>query len=137
MIQKLYEDNVKGKLSDDRYATLSMAYEAEQQKLKAALPEMQNYLETETDRTEDLQQFIDKVKQLTEIRELTPELIHEFIDRIVVHAPKYLNGKRYQVTDIHYSSVGILRELSPEEMEEAFRKRLAEQTQGKEKPAQP
>ncbi len=109
-----------------------MAYEEEQQKLKAALPEMQTYLETET---ENLQRFIDKVKQLTEIKELTPELIHEFIDRIVVYAPKYLDGKRYQVVDIDYSGVGILRELSPEEMEEAFQKRLGKQAQGKEIPA--
>lgn len=135
LIQKLYEDNAKGKLSDDRYATLSMAYEEEQKKLKAALPEMQSYLETETDKTENLQRFIGRVKQLTEIKELTPEVIHEFIDRIVVYAPKYLDGKRYQVVDIHYSGVGIIRELSPEEMEEAFQKRLAEQSQDKEIPA--
>ena len=45
LIQKLYEDNAKGKLSDDRYATLSMAYEEEQKKLKAVLPEMQTYLD--------------------------------------------------------------------------------------------
>ena len=135
LIQKLYEDNARGKLSDDRYATLSMAYEEEQQKLKAALPEMQTYLETETDKTENLQRFIDKVKQLTEIKELTPELIHEFIDRIVVYAPKYLNGKRYQVVDVYYSGVGILRELSPEDMEEAFQERLAKQAQDKEIPA--
>ena len=82
-----------------------------------------------------LQRFIDKVKQRIEIKELTPELIHEFIDRIVVYAPKYLDGKRYQVVDIYYSGVGILRELSPKEMEETFRKRLAKQTQGKEIPA--
>ena len=112
-----------------------MACEEEQQKLKAALPEMQTYLETETDKTENLQRFIDKVKQLTEIKELTPELIHEFIDRIVVYTPKYLDGKRYQVVDIDYSGVGILRELSPEEMEEAFQKRLGKQAQGKEIPA--
>ena len=64
--------------------------------------------------------------------EVTPELIHEFIDKIVVYDPKYLDGKRYQVVDVYYSGVGILRELSPEEMEEAFQKRLAQQAQGKE-----
>ena len=134
-IQKLYEDNARGKRSDDRYATLSMAYEEEQQKLKAVLPEMQTYLETETDKTENLQRFIAKVKLLTEIKELTPELIHEFMDRIVVYAPKYLNGKRYQVVNGYYSGVGILRELSPEEMEEAFQERPAKQAQDKEIPA--
>ena len=89
------------------------------------------YEEAETDKTENLQRFIDKVKQLTKIK----ELIHEFIDRIVVYAPKYLDGKRYQVVDVYYSGVGILRELSPEEMEEAFQNRLTKQAQGKEIPA--
>ena len=65
---------------------------------------------------------------------MPPELIHEFIDKIVVYAPKYLDGKRYQV-NVYYSCVGILRELSPEEMEEAFQKRLAKKAPGKEIPA--
>ena len=94
--------------------------------LKDALPEMQRYLETETDKTESLQKFIDKVKRITQIKELTPELVHEFIDKIVVYAPRYLDGKRVQLMDIYYSGVGILRELTPEEMEEAFQKHIAE-----------
>ena len=69
LIQKIYEDNANGKLSNERYATLSMSYEEEQQKLKADIPEMQSYLETETDKTESLQKFIDKVKQITELKE--------------------------------------------------------------------
>ena len=55
LIQKiLTEDNASGKLSDERYATLFLSYEEEQKKLKAAVPEMQAYLETETDKTEKL-----------------------------------------------------------------------------------
>lgn len=127
LIQKIYEDNANGKLSDERYATLSMSYEEEQQRLKADIPEMESYLETETDKTESLQKFIDKVKKITELRELTPELIHEFIDRIIVYAPRYLDGKRVQLMDIYYNGVGILREFSPEEMEEAFQEHLEEQ----------
>lgn len=126
LIQKLYEDNAIGKISDERYATLSMSYEEEQRELKTALPDMENYLETETDKTENLQRFIDKVKRITEIKELTAELVHEFIDKIVVHAPRYLDGKRIQLIDIYYNGVGILRELTPEEMEEAFQNHMAE-----------
>lgn len=126
LIQKLYEDNAIGKISDERYATLSISYEEEQRGLKAALPDMETYLETETDKTESLQRFIDKVKRITEIKELTSELVHEFIDKIVVHAPRYLDGKRVQLIDIYYNGVGILRELTPEEMEEAFQKHMAE-----------
>ena len=126
LIQKLYEDNAIGKISDERYATLSMSYEEEQRDLKTALPDMETYLETETDKTESLQRFIDKVKRITEIKELTAELVHEFIDKIVVHAPRYLDGKRVQLIDIYYNGVGILRELTPEEMEEAFQNHMAE-----------
>jgi tnpX len=103
-----------------------MSYEEEQRELKTALPDMENYLETETDKTENLQRFIDKVKRITEIKELTAELVHEFIDKIVVHAPRYLDGKRVQLIDIYCNGVGILRELTPEKMEEAFQNHMAE-----------
>ena len=131
LIQKIYEDNASGKLSDERYATLSLSYEEEQEKLKAAVPEMQAYLETETDKTESLQRFIQKVKQITELKALTPELIHEFVDKIVVYAPRYLDGKRVQLLDIYYSGVGILHEVTPEEMEEAFQRHLTERSKEK------
>lgn len=133
LIQKLYEDNAIGKISDERY--LPMSYEEEQQLLKADIPEMESYLETETDKTEGLQKFIDKVKKITELRELTPELIHEFIDRIIVYSPRYLDGKRVQLMDIHYNGVGILWELSHEEMENAFQEHLEERECSKTKTA--
>ena len=103
-----------------------MSYEEEQRDLKSALPDMETDLETETDKTESLQRFIDKVKRITEIKELTAELVHEFIDKIVVHAPRYLDGKRVQLIDIYYNGVGILRELTPEEMEEVFQNHMAD-----------
>lgn len=131
LIQKIYEDNASGKLSDERYATLSLSYEEEQKTLKASVPEIQAYLETETDKTESLQRFIQKVKQVTELKALTPELIHEFVDKIVVHEPRYLDGKRVQLLDIYYSGVGILHELTPEEMEEAFQQHLTERNKEK------
>ena len=131
LIQKIYEDNASEKLSDERYATLSLSYEEEQKTLKAAVPELQSFLETETDKTESSQRFIQKVKQITELKVLTPELIHEFVDKIVVYAPRYLDGKRVQLLDIYYSGVGILHELTPEEMEEAFQHHLAERNKEK------
>ena len=131
LIQKIYEDNASGKLSDERYATLSLSYEDEQKTLKAAVPEMQLFLETETDKTESLQRFIQKVKQITELKALTPELIHEFVDKIVVYAPKTIDGKRVQLLDIFYSGVGILHELTPEEMEYAFQQHLIERNKEK------
>ena len=88
----LSEDNACGKLSDERYATLSVSYEDEQKRLKAAIPDMERYLETETDKSEGLQHFIDRVKRVTQPTELTPELVHEFIQKIVVDESTSVDG---------------------------------------------
>lgn len=73
-IQKLYEDNAMGKISDERFATMSMS------------------LENAKVKTEGLQRFIDKAKQVTRLEALTPEVVHEFIEKIVVYAPEYKAG---------------------------------------------
>ena len=135
LIQKSYEDNAKGKLSDERYATMSMAYEEEQRQLKADVPEMERSLNAETDQIEGLQKFIDRVKRITQPLDLTSELVHEFIQKIVIHAPRYVDGQRVQMVDIHYNGVGIIRGLSPEDMEEAFQEHLQERKLRKEKTA--
>ena len=111
--------------------TLSTSYEAEQQMLKAAVPEMQAYLETETDKTVNLQQFIRKVKKITELKVLTPELIHEFMEKIVVYAPKYLDGQAYPDCGHSLQRRQVLDELTPEEMEESFQKSIAERKKQK------
>ncbi|MBR1535164.1 MAG: DUF4368 domain-containing protein [Ruminococcus sp.] len=67
------------------------------------------------------------MKSITEPTELTADLVHEFIERIEVHSPRYLDGKRYQIVDIYYYGVGILNELTPEEMEQGFQEDMKEQ----------
>lgn len=135
LIQRIYEDNVIGKLSDERFATLSNTYETEQKELKEKLPEMESYLEAETDKTVNLQKFVQKVKAITEPTELTGELVHEFIDKIVVSAARYLGGKRYQIIDIYYNGVGIIKPLNPEDMEAGFQRHMAEMQQKQKKTA--
>ena len=131
LIQRIYEDNVKGKLSDERFETLSNTYETEQKELKEKLPEMESYLEAETDKTVNLQKFVQKVKRITEPIELTGELVHEFIDKIVVSAAHYLDGKRYQIIDIYYNGVGIIKPLRPEDLEADFQRHMAEKQKQK------
>ena len=128
LIQKIYEDNVNGKISDERFATMSMAFEEEQRQIKSAIPNMEQYLETETDKSDSLQRFIDKVKCITQLTELTPEVVHEFIEKIVVSKPEYIDGKRHQNLKIYYNGVGIVREPSPEEMEELFQEHMQDRT---------
>ena len=135
LIQRIYEDNVIGKLSDERFATLSNTYETDQKELKEKLPEMESYLEAETDKTVNLQKFVQKVKAITEPTELTGELVHEFIDKIVVSAARYLDGKRYQIIDIYYNGVGIIKPLNPEDMEAGFQRHMAEMQQKQKKTA--
>lgn len=131
IIQKLYEDNVIGKVSDERYATISMSLETEQEKLKTKVPKLETELEDVKIATEGLQRFIEKAKAITQLTELTPELVHEFIQQIVVGKPEYKDGKRYQSVEIYYNGVGIIREATPEEMEEYFQEHLKTKGVGK------
>lgn len=124
LIQRLYEDNVLGKITDERFVTMSTALENEQKKLKDDIPIMEQQFNSEKDKSEGLQHFIDKAKKLTRLTELTPEILHEFIEKIVVSAPAKINGKRYQQLDIYYNGVGIIKEPFPEQMEEYFQEHI-------------
>ena len=124
VIQKLYEDNAMGKISDERFATMSMSLESEQSELKGRIPILETELENAKIKTEGLQMFIDRAKKITRPEALTPELVHEFIEKIMVSAPEYKDGKRYQKVEIHYNGVGIIRELTAEEMEEYFEEHI-------------
>ena len=129
LILKIYEDNVSHKISDERFEMFSKRYEAEQHELKSKIPKLEAYLSAETDKTESLQKFIARVKQITSPKALTPELINEFIDKIVVSAPRYLDGKRYQMIDIHYKGVGIINIQTPEEFEKGFQAKMKQRRQ--------
>lgn len=124
VIQKLYEDNATGKISDERFATMSMSLESEQSELKDRVPILENELKNAKVKTEGLQRFIDKAIKITRPDALTPELVHEFIEKIVVSAPEYKDRKRYQKVEIHYNGVGIVREPTAEEMEEYFEEHI-------------
>lgn len=73
----------------------------------------------------DLTTFVDKVKKYTEIKELTPEIVNELIDKIYVYQQTKLNGKKYQEIDIHYAGVGIIAiPLNEYELENAFQQSI-------------
>lgn len=120
LIQKSYEDMTKGLLSEERFATLTVSLENEQKQLKTAIPEMEAALEATTDKTADLQRFIQRARQVTRLTELTPEIVHEFIDRIVVSKPEKVDGKRRQRVDIYYNTVGLWVAPEPETLEQEY-----------------
>lgn len=127
LIQKSYEDMSKGLLSEERFATLSLSLEAEQKQLKMAIPAMEASLDATTDKAVDLQRFIERARQVTRLTELTPEIVHEFIEKIVVSKPDKVDGKRHQRVDIHYNTIGLWCAPSPAEMEKLFQEHLAGQ----------
>ena len=135
LFQKLYEDNASGRITDERYEMLSASYEKEQAELKAKATELESDLTTVSEKTATLEQFISKVRGITRLTELSPELVHEFIEKIVVSEARYLDNKRIQIVDIYYKGVGMIRGFSPEELEENFQE--GERRRGYENPTQP
>lgn len=127
LIQKSYEDMTKGLLSEERFATLTVSLENEQRQLKTDIPALEDSLNATADKADDLQKFIQRARQVTRLTELTPEIVHEFIDKIVVFKPEKIDGKRHQRVDIHYNTIGLWCAPPPEEMEKLFREYLADQ----------
>lgn len=125
LIQHIYEDNISGKITDERFTILSLNYEKEQKELKSKVKELANKLDTTKQQELDLSSFVSKVKQYTEISELTPEIINELIDKIYVYQSKKVNGKPTQQIDIYYNGIGIINiPLNEYELENAFQKSI-------------
>ena len=102
LFTRLYEDNVSGKVSDERYAVMSAGYEEEQKKFKADVAELTTLIETAEQKSSDVNSFIKVVQKYEHITELTPEIMHELIEKIVVYAPDNSSGHRTQQIEIHF-----------------------------------
>ena len=131
LFRKIYEDNVNGKLNDERFYKLSDGYEAEQEQLKHEIETLKAEVsEADTEAT-NVSKLIAVTKKYTRIDELTPEILNTFVDKIVVHECEKKDGKRTQDIDIYYSYVGIVDIPTDEEMREIEReygKRTKRQT---------
>ncbi len=108
LFQHIYEDNILGKLTDERFRNLSFNYDKEQQELKIKIEQLSKQINNTEKKTIDLTQFINNVKKYTEITELTPEILNELIEKILVHQAEIVNGKKVQEIDIYYRGVGII-----------------------------
>ena len=102
IIAKLYEDNVLGKISDERFSTLSKGYEDEQKQLKQTVSELSEIIADTEQKTSHISEFVGIVRKFEHIEELTSDIIHEMIEKIVVYAPDKSSGHRIQQIDIHY-----------------------------------
>ena len=108
LFRHIYEDNVSGKLTDDRFRNLSFNYDKEQQELKLKIEQLSKEIDNTEKKETNLTQFISNVKKYTEITELTPEILNELIEKIIIHQTEKINGKKVQEIDIYYRGVGII-----------------------------
>ena len=95
IIQRLYEDRVAGALSVERFAKLSEGYEKEQEELKQSAEELREMVVSAEAQAVNVQSFLKIVKKYTEPTELTPALLREFVEKIVVHAPDKSSGTAF------------------------------------------
>lgn len=124
IFKHLYEDNITGKLTDERFKKLSDDYEAEQAALQTQANSLREEIQEEESKCANVERFLSIVRKYTEIPELTPHILHEFVEKIVVHAATDPHSKtnRKQEVDIYYKGIGIL------EMSRVFDIRQNEET---------
>ena len=108
LFMHIYEDNVSGKITDERFRSLSFNYDKEQQELKIKIEQLSKDIENTEKKDTDITQFISNVKKYTEIAKLTPEILNELIEKIIIHQKEKVNGKKVQEIDIYYRGVGII-----------------------------
>ena len=107
IFKRLYEDSVSGRITDERFMELSADYEQEQATLKARAAELQAELGQAHEAAVNVEKFMAVVRKYTSFEELTPTLLREFVEKIVVHECwKDEQGTRHQDIEIYYSFVG-------------------------------
>ena len=110
IFKRLYEDNITGKLTDERFQKLSADYEAEQAGLQAQASKLLEEIREVESKSANVERFLSIVRKYTEIPELTPHILHEFVEKVVVHAATDPHSKtnRKQEVDIYYKGIGVL-----------------------------
>ena len=119
--------------SEKRIATMSANYEVEQKSLKEAVTMLRNEIEAQDDKIANVLAFVEKVKRYTKIKELTPAVVNEFIDYIMVSKKQVIDGKLVYPIDIYYNGVGIITAPYAEEYEDMFQERLKQKRSKEEK----
>ena len=123
LFKRIYEDNVNGKLSDNRFQILADDYETEQAELKQKVELLKKKIEDFQEKTDNIELFIRKAKMYNGVDKLTPRILNDMVKAVYVHAPEKVNGVRTQEIEISYNHIGIL----PNELLNRLYGRLAQQ----------
>ena len=108
IIQKLYEDNLLGKISDERFVKLSQSYEEEQKQLQTSISDLTEKLAKQQEDSLNISKFMARISKYTELPKLTVEIVNELIDKIVIHKPTGTKRNRIIQVDIYYNFIGKL-----------------------------
>ena len=108
IIRKLYEDNVNGRITNERFDFLAKSYEDEGNDLKTKIQELKNALDSSVQDEEKLSKFLKVVKSYTKIEELTPEILNSFIEKIYIGETEKYDGRKMQEVEIIYKFVGAI-----------------------------
>ena len=106
IIQRLYEDNVDGKISDERFAKMSESYETEQRTIEVRVAELKKTISDEKSNSLNADRFLKLVRKYTDIKELTAEILREFVEKVYVYQSERVNGKKVQRIKIIYNCIG-------------------------------
>ena len=108
LFERIYEDNVSGKLSDDRFAKMSRRYEDEQKELSEKIKKLRSEIEKQSSRSMTTDMFIGLVCKYTRARKLTPRMLNELVEKIEVFNAEKIDGVWEQRLRIHYNCVGTI-----------------------------
>ena len=108
LFERIYEDNVSGKLSDDRFAKMSRRYEDEQKELAEKIKKLRSEIEKQSSRSMTTDMFIGLVRKYTRVRKLTPRMLNELVEKIEVFNAEKIDGVWEQRLRIHYNCVGTI-----------------------------
>ena len=106
LFERIYEDNVSGKLSDDRFAKMSRRYEEEQKELSEKIKKLRSEIEKQSSRAASTDMFVSIVRKYTRARKLTPRMLNELVEKIEVYNAEKIDGEWVQRLRIHYNCVG-------------------------------
>ena len=122
IFKRIYEDDINGTISHERFLKLSAEYEAEQKELTEFVKTEQAAVDTyEQDRT-DFDSFAAVIRKYVGIRELTSTIVNEFVKKIIVHAPDKSSGHRRQKIEIVWNFIGELEQDEDKQTIEGQRK---------------
>ena len=105
---RIYEDNVSGRITDERFSLMSKTYEDEQAQLKVDIHHLRQEIEVQERQIEDLEKFIQRVHKYEDLQEMTPYALRELVKGIYIEAPDKSSGKRRQGVRISYDLVGFV-----------------------------